>query len=86
MQQIQQLEIGIVLLVACLSFFFLGYQWANSQQNSYNDSIGSEEDNEHQKLDQQVREYKEREKQFQQQIEDLKKQLAMGNQIKYTDL
>ncbi|CAD8047867.1 unnamed protein product [Paramecium primaurelia] len=84
MIQIQQIEIGIVLLVACLTFFLLGYQWADQQQKLNYDSLGSEDDDS--QLEQQLREYKQRETLYQKQIQELKKQLGMGNNNKNSDL
>ncbi|CAD8139244.1 unnamed protein product [Paramecium octaurelia] len=80
----QELQIGLVLFVSCLSFFLLGYQWAISNQKSYYDSLGSEDDE--QKLEQQLNEYKIKEEQYVKQIQDLKKQLGTAPNSKNTDI
>ncbi|CAD8043073.1 unnamed protein product [Paramecium primaurelia] len=80
----QEIQIGLVLFVSCLAFFLLGYQWAISNQKSYYDSLGSEDDE--QKLEQQLNEYKQKEEQYIKQIQDLKKQLGMKTNSKNTDI
>ncbi|CAD8137137.1 unnamed protein product [Paramecium octaurelia] len=84
MIQIQLIEIGIVLLVACLTFFLLGYQWAEQEQKLNYDSLGSEDDDS--QLEQQIRDYKQREVQYQKQIQELKRQIGMANNKKNSDL
>ncbi|CAD8053218.1 unnamed protein product [Paramecium sonneborni] len=81
--QMQQLQIGLVLLISCLAFFLLGYQWAFSNNQSY-DRLRSDDDE--QKLEQQLYEQQLKEEKYKQQIEDLKKQLGMITNKKNTKI
>ncbi|CAD8061172.1 unnamed protein product [Paramecium sonneborni] len=80
----QQLQIGLVLLISCLAFFLLGYQWAVSNQKPLYDSIGSDDDE--QKLEQQLKEYKKNEENYKKQIQDLTQKLEMKNSNKNTNV